>query len=242
MNRKDFIFVVVGFLACSTLLIQTVIGKSDLTATTNGITDNESIIIIDAGHGGFDGGASSGKIDEKDINLDIALKLQKKFEDNGFKTIMTRESDISTASDEKDRNVSQKKSDMRNRLSMLNANTNNIFISIHQNKFSDSSSSGSQVFYGTKNQESSILAKNIQDTMKDILKQTNNRVEVPAKNNLFLLWNAKVPAIIVECGFMSNAEELKNLQTDEFQEDVAFAIFNGTLNFLNSSNESEEVK
>lgn len=188
-------------------------------------------IIIDPGHGGFDSGANaSDKTQEKDINLEIALKLKDIFSSNGFNVIMTRDDDISI--EDKYTNFSKKKSDMYNRLKILNSNSNNIFISIHQNAYSNKSIKGTQVFYSKNNPLSKVLADNIKKSITNNLQPENKRETVEAKKNLYLLYKAQVPSVLVECGFLTNNEELKMLKNDEYQKNIATTIFDGTFKFI----------
>jgi len=189
-------------------------------------------IIIDAGHGGEDGGAvaKDGTL-EKDINLDIALKLNEILSSSGYCTLMTREKDVSIYDRDQNKNLRQKKvSDMQNRLDLINSSPSNILISIHQNKFPNKKYSGTQVFFSKNNKSSEILAKSVQSSIKSLIQPQNDREIKPANKNIFILHNSKVPAIIVECGFISNEEELKNLINPEYQSKIASAIYNGILN------------
>ena len=189
-------------------------------------------VIIDAGHGGIDGGAVGAEgIIEKDINLAIALKLRDMMEVNGIKVVMTRETDISTHDDGIKTARQQKVSDLHNRLSLVDENEDAILISIHQNKFTQASSSGAQVFYGTNNQESADLAQAMQMTIKEAIQNDNEREIKPAGSNLYILHNTKNPAIMVECGFLSNATEAALLIDDEYQSMMAYSIFAGLVRY-----------
>lgn len=185
-------------------------------------------IIIDAGHGGFDGGAvaQDGTI-EKDINLNISVALRDILIQNGYEVIMTRETDISTASNEKDRTTSQKKSDLMNRLELMKANPDALFVSIHLNKFTTSAASGSQVFYSGNLPESKLLGDFIQSSIINLLQPQNKRVNKKATSSTYLLYNAPIPAVLVECGFLSNSKDLQNLKNSEYQNQMAFSIFCG---------------
>lgn len=189
-------------------------------------------IVIDAGHGGFDGGATgiTGSI-EKNINLNISLKLKSFFEIAGYKVNMTRQEDISTE-DENFNN--KKKSDMRNRLNLIDSSKKSIAISIHQNKFTESQYSGAQTFYGGKNPKSQELAELIQKEFVVNLQPENKRQIKKGQKNLFLLYNAKNPIVLVECGFISNKKEEQLLLDDEYQNKVAFTIFSATMKFLSN--------
>lgn len=199
------------------------------------ITGNQiDEIIIDAGHGGFDGGAIgvTGSL-EKDINLNISLKLKSLFEISGYKVKMTREKDIST---ESENYKHKKKSDIRNRLKLIDESKKSIAISIHQNKFAQSQYSGAQVFYGSKNPKSQQLAQFIQDEFVKNLQPDNKRQIKKGEKNIFLLHNAQNPIVLVECGFISNKKEEQLLLNEEYQNKIAFTIYSATMKFLSSYN------
>ena len=193
------------------------------------------IIIIDAGHGGEDGGSSSRSgLLEKDINLEIALKLNELCRLFGFKTVMTRETDISIH-DRSANTIRQKKnSDLNKRLDISNSHQNSIFISIHQNIYSDPAETGVQVVYGAKNAESAVLGRFLQQSAKDIIDQGNRRVAKKTTGDIRILYKTGAVAAIVECGFLSNPGEAIKLTNEEYQKELAFCIINGILNFLES--------
>lgn len=195
-------------------------------------------IVLDAGHGGMDGGAVGvNQVVEKHINLSIALKLRDLLEVSGFDVIMTRETDVSLH-DPAITGVAQKKrSDMYSRLKLIEENPDAIFISIHQNKFEQSQSNGSQVFYGTKNSDSEILAASVQSSIRELLQKENKRETKPSGKEFFLLYNPEIPAIMVECGFISNPEECAKLVTDSYQDQIAFAIMNGVFDYLGNQSD-----
>lgn len=197
--------------------------------------DYDYAVIIDPGHGGTDGGAVGvDGVIEKGINLSISLKLRTFFEQAGFKVIMTREDDRSIHDDNSNTIRKQKKSDLYNRFDIIKNNPRAIFISIHQNKFEDGKYSGAQVFYSKNNDASELLAATLQINIKKTLQPQNNREIIKAEKNLFLLYNAKTPAVLVECGFLSNANEAASLQNNDYQNKMAFAIFYGTILFYDA--------
>lgn len=192
-------------------------------------TENiKKTVILDAGHGGFDGGASAGDVLEKDINLKIALFLADHLRLLGYDVILTREDDSAT-NDEGDRIRSKKISDMKNRLALMKSYPDAFFVSIHLNKYSDSQPKGTQVFYSQKAAESKLLAQSIQQTVKELLQSDNHREIKPAARDTYLLYNAPIPAVIVECGFLSNPAELALLKTEEYQKKMAFAVYCGII-------------
>ena len=196
---------------------------------------NQKSIIIDAGHGGEDGGAvGSEGIIEKDINLAIALKLESLLEASGHKVIMTREKDTAIYDDSAKTLKEKKKSDLRNRMGIMNKNKENdsVFVSIHQNKFPDEKYFGTQIFYSVNDEKSMEIANKIKDSVTGLLQPENKREIKPANNKIFLLHNAKIPAVIVECGFISNPGEAQKLKDEKYQSQMAFSIFCGITNYL----------
>lgn len=190
-------------------------------------------VIIDAGHGGDDGGAIGidGTV-EKDINLDIALKLEKLLKFYGFDVIMTRTEDIMTCDDGLDSLRKRKVSDIHNRFDVLEKNPNAVFISIHQNKFEDNSQHGTQVFYSGNNDESKLLAESIQNSIVSVLQPDNSRVVKKSGSGIYLLYHAKLPAVLVECGFISNPAEVKKLNDEKYRMKIAILIADGLIKYL----------
>ena len=188
------------------------------------------VIILDAGHGGFDGGAVSGDIVEKDINLRFALELEPMLKAFGYNVIMTRTTDSGTE-DEGLNTIRQKKvSDIKNRLDLIENTEIECFISLHQNMFSQSQYSGTQVFYGANNEESEIYGECIQQSVKSLLQNDNSRAIKPCGKNIYLMYHTTKPAVLVECGFMSNEEELAKLLDENYRKKLNFCIINGILN------------
>jgi len=190
-------------------------------------------IILDAGHGGVDGGAVgvNGEV-EKDINLSIALILRDMFRMSGYEVVMTRETDISIH-DEGIKSVRKMKtSDLHNRLALVEAHPNAVFVSIHQNKFGSSSSWGTQVFFSPNNPLSEELAASIQSNVTALLQPGNNREYKKAGKNLYLMYQAKCPSVLVECGFLSNAEEAVKLSQTQYQSQMAFSIYYSVMDYL----------
>ncbi len=191
--------------------------------------------MANASHGGFDGGASAddGTV-EKDINLFISKKLSAILQFNGYNVIMTRDSDTGTEDDESATIPKRKKSDLSNRLQLMKDNPDAIFVSIHLNKFTTSAASGAQVFYTKNYTQAYDLANCVQGSIKTHLQPENTRVVKQGTSSTYLLKNAAVPTIIVECGFLSNNAELERLKNEEYQSQMAFAIASGILEFYNS--------
>ncbi len=197
--------------------------------------ETQPIIVIDAGHGGEDGGASANGVLEKDINLAIALKLRDMLKASGFEVVMTRESDVSIYDSSASTVHEKKVSDMQNRVSMINSSDKNILISIHQNKFEQSQYSGAQIFYSDNLPESAKLAEKIRLSVTGLLQPDNKRELKTDGDSIYILKNAQVPAVIVECGFLSNVEEAKKLSDEKYQTEMAFAIYCGFLDYNKSA-------
>lgn len=199
---------------------------------TSAKPESRTAVILDAGHGGFDGGAVAldGTV-EKDINLKIALTLKSFLKQGGFDVIMTRESDSSTDNVESDKIAVRKKSDLKNRLELMHEHPEAVFVSIHLNKFTTSAANGSQVFYSPAREESKILGEYIQSAVVRLLQPENKRVNKQATSSTYLLYNAEIPAVLVECGFLSNSAELKRLKNEEYQRKIAFCIYCGISDF-----------
>lgn len=189
------------------------------------------VVIIDAGHGGFDGGATTADgVAEKDINLDISKYLKEYLEFFGFKTIMTREADISLEDEGLSTVKARKTSDIHNRFKLMKETENSIFISVHQNKFSVEKYHGAQVFYSPGcSEESSRLAQCIQDSIVKNLQPDNTRLIKKCDTSVYLVYNAVRPAVLAECGFLSNSGDAANLKTPEYQKKTAFCIALGVL-------------
>lgn len=204
-----------------------------LVSADNYSVENVPVIIIDAGHGGEDGGAVG--IDgtaEKDLNLSISLKLNEILSAMGYQTRMVRTTDTSIHNTDADTVRERKVSDIHNRAAIMNEYENCIYVSIHQNKYSGSSIWGAQTFYSPNNEESKELAQLIQASIANNVQPDNKRVIKQSGTNIYVLYNATKPAVMVECGFVSNANELEQLKDDEYQNKMAFAISNGIINYL----------
>jgi len=219
------------FVLCLILSVCLTDFKEVVTTNSKNI-DLRKTVIIDAGHGGFDGGAvASDGTSEKDVNLSIAKKLKQMFSIYGINVIMTRDDD--TALDDSGEKLRTKKiSDMKNRLAFMKQNPDGIFVSIHLNKFTTSAARGAQIFYSPNNEQSKILAKSIKDSIVSLLQNDNKREIKKGTDNIYLLKNAEIPAVIVECGFLSNHQELELLKTESYQKKMAFSIFCGIINYM----------
>lgn len=199
--------------------------------------------MTNASHGGFDGGAvaSDGTV-EKDINLNIALKLENFLKFCGYEVVMTRTDDNGTE-DNGDSSISErKKSDLQNRLALMSENQDAIYVSVHLNKFTTSSASGAQVFYAPNFETARILGESIQHSVVNLIQPDNLRVIKKGTSSTYLLYNAKIPAVIVECGFLSNPQELEQLKKSDYQSKMAFSIAAGIVDFYSDGSKNEMEK
>ncbi len=227
-NLKAFFVSLLSLIFITTLFFSIVTHKTDPVSGEN--NEFKPTIIIDAGHGGEDGGAVTDEnILEKDINLQISNKLKQYFITNGFDVIMTRESD--TAIYDTDSTNTKKFSDLSNRVEIFNSSVNNVVISIHQNKFTDERYYGTQVFYSSNNPLSEKFAECVKLSVTSLLQKDNTRLCKKAGSEIFVLNNATTPAIMVECGFLSNYNETQKLINDTYQNELAYCIFIGFLEF-----------
>ena len=170
----------------------------------------------------------------KDINLDISLKLEKILKFYGFNVIMTRTQDVMTCDDGLDSLRKRKISDIHNRFELMRKNPDAIFISVHQNKFEDSSQHGTQVFYSGNDERSKELAEAIQTSVTLTLQRKNDRVVKKSGSGIYLLYHAKIPAVLVECGFISNSDEVKKLKDESYRMKLAILIADGLLKYLSN--------
>lgn len=244
MNKADFavirltrVLTMISMLVVMSVALYSAFLALDNTLLSKSVNasagESLPLVIIDAGHGGEDGGAvsKSGTV-EKNINLSISSAAERLFSFFGFETLMTRTDDRLIYSSDCT-NIRQKKvSDIHNRMKIIEDNPNSIFLSIHQNHYDSEKYNGTQVFYSKNNAESEALAQSIQDTVKADLQNENERKIKPTGTEIYLLYHAQNPCVMVECGFLSNASEAEKLSNSEYQKQMAFEIFKGTYNYF----------
>jgi len=192
---------------------------------------SRQIVWIDAGHGAFDPGVVRGSVEEKDINLAIALKLQGFLEAGGATVFVTRLDDEAISS--------TKQGDMYARRVMANASRADIFVSIHQNSFPKDSVHGAQVFYFNTSDNSRKLAEHIQQQLKEFI-LPHNRYEAKPNRQYYVLRQTMMPAVIVECGFVTNHAERSRLVKEDYQEKIAWGIYLGIVQYFNMASETDE--
>lgn len=233
-NRSKLICFIIFVIGAAVLLPS----DGDITANINRKAD-APVVVIDPGHGGMDGGASSSAgMSEKDINLKIALTLRKLLESEGVHVIMTREEDRALYDEKNEGSIrSQKTEDMKVRKSIIDEADADLAVSIHLNSFTqDTSVKGAQVFYpqadGDKNAEkSSAAAEIIQKELNNRINKEKNRTEL-SKNDVYILRDIECPIVIVECGFLSNPQEAELLSKNSYQGKIANALNAGIYSYL----------
>lgn len=200
-------------------------------AASSAVSEGKRTIVIDSGHGGADGGCVgiNGCV-EKDINLAIAKDLAELLRLSGFNVVMTRNEDISLHSQGVEGLRNQKISDMENRLEIIKSYPDSLFISIHQNQYTESEYFGGQMFYTTNNSGNAKLAQIMQDCFAE-LQPGNDREIKLIDNDLYLFKNTQQPAVLAECGFLSNPKDAANLSNSDYQKKVAFTIYKGIIKY-----------
>ena len=207
----------------------------DALPTVAQFNSKDLIFVLDAGHGGMDGGCSTADgVPEKGINLNIMLNLRELLEAMGYPVIVTRDSDRSIHDKGIEGIANQKSSDMDNRLAVFNQYENAVCISIHQNQFTDPQYSGAQMFYSDTNPNSEGLAQQLQNQFREMLQPENQREIKLCGTELFLCYYCKNPTVMVECGFLSNPDEAALLKTTEYQQKVAFTIFSALQQWIST--------
>ncbi len=235
MNKKQW-FCMGALTLAIVVLICFIFQKSEDVIVNSKVKDNTNTlptIIIDPGHGGVDGGAigCDGTV-EKDINLSISLKLADFLRFTGFQVIMTRSEDISIHDSGATKIKDIKTSDLHNRMKIMQETPNNLFISVHQNKYSEEKYHGAQVFYSPNDEQSPLLAEEIQNSIISNIQTDNKREIKPSTKSIYLLYKAQSTAVMVECGFLSNQQEVKKLKDTSYQNQLAFTIMCGLVNYL----------
>ena len=231
----------VRFLSCMYVLSLTLLALFAIHSLTesvivSGNSESDSLIILDAGHGGTDGGSSAadGTL-ESDINLEVTLKTDAILGLMGEQTLLVRDKDTDLSSDDA-KTIAQKKiSDIRNRVDLVNSYPNAILISIHQNTFPEEKYHGAQVFY-SKRANSKSLAELLQTNLRSYVDPSNQRNAKEISADVYLMNHIQVPGVLVECGFLTNPEEAAKLKTAEYQKQLAVTIATTVSNYLSEEN------
>lgn len=233
VKNKKLIGILSVIILC--FMAMAMINVNNAITTYKALEDKETgekVILIDAGHGGIDGGASSKDgTPEKDINLNIGILLGANLKSMGYKVEYTRTEDVGLYTEGK--SIREKKiEDLSNRAKLKKDTNCDVFVSIHLNTFPQSSCKGAQVWYSNC-EGSKELGTIVQSTLKEKLDPNNNREAKAAGTQYKVLReNDIIPGIIVECGFLSNPEESEMLKTEEYQMKIANAISEAISNYL----------
>lgn len=202
------------------------------SVTATSAVGGQWTLILDAGHGGEDGGASTAAGDkESDINLAIAQKARALMTFLGVEPLLSRETDISLHSSGAETIRQKKVSDLKNRVALIEDTPNAMLLSVHQNHFTDPRYNGSQVFFNSDD-ISRQWGEAAQEVLRQVLSPDNDRKAKPMPDGIYLFDHVSCPAILVECGFLSNGEEAALLLTDTYQRKVAMALAGAYLNEL----------
>ena len=231
LNRKRLIAML--SMVCISIFVFTFqIAEEDKTVETVALPVTNKVIVIDAGHGVPDEGAeSSTGTTEAETNLKIALKVQNLLEQSGSTVILTR-SDENAIYDIDSNTLREKKvSDIHNRVKIGNESSADIFVSIHLNKIPQQQYYGWQTFYKENDEKSIKLAKSIQTNLNESIQKENKRVSMKL-DTVYIMKHVEIPITIVECGFLSNPEEEQLLLTDEYQDKLAWGIYNGIIDYF----------
>ncbi len=229
LKRLIKIVLIVALLAAAAVFVKIFVSNGGLKPVIN--QNSRSTLVLDAGHGGIDGGAiSDSGLKESDINLQIALKTEALVRFLGIDTVMTRETDT----DNSDNKAYSEHDNLVQRAKLANSTENAVLISIHQNKFPSAVVSGAEVMY-SDNDDSKALGLITQDNLVTLLDSSNRRVARPAPKELLLTSSVECPTILVECGFMSNPQEVQKLASNDYQLKLAAILAGSYIQFLNNT-------
>ena len=236
MLKNKKIDTTVAVMAISTLLILSLIAsiwfKSFFEDINVIASIGDRVVVIDAGHGGEDAGAiGKGEVHEKTLNLEYALCIGEILSEKGYTVVYTRTEDKMLYSTEENIKGHRKISDLKNRLAVCEGYPEGILISIHMNSFGQPQYSGLQVYYKNESDSSRALANSIQSNVRSRV-QADNKRNIKNGKDLYLLDNSPIPAVIVECGFMTNDEELSKLLQKEYKNALSFSIVCGIIEYI----------
>ena len=230
--KKQIVWTILGGILVWNLLMS--MENRGEVAVFSPVRHSDEVLIIDAGHGGEDGGAVSlTGASESNINLEIALKLDQIMGLYGVEVVLLREDDSSLHDDTAQTIREKKVSDLHNRVEMVESVEGATLLSIHQNSFPLEKYHGAQVFYAN-GEESLPLAQLTQETLAEVLDPENSRVPTEISDSVYLMNNITGPAILVECGFLSNVAEEQLLLTTEYQTKIATALGASWLSYQSS--------
>ena len=228
--KKMMMEPLMGLLLLALVFLAARYGSVQAVSEKTKLFEERPVVVIDSGHGGNDPGkvGVDGSL-EKDINLQIAMRLKRYLEQSDIRVVMTREEDVGLYSE----GDSQKKmADMKKRCQVARESDAALVVSIHQNSYHEEPVSGGQVFYYKDSEKGKKLAEILQKRFDYVLGEENRRL-AKANGNYYLLLHVRSPIVIVECGFLSNRKEAAMLQEGEYQDRLAWTIHMGILEYLN---------
>ena len=231
INKKRIIFILI-ILMISVISFATNKAKLENTISTVSLPASGKTIVLDAGHGYPDEGAeSSSGITEANINLIITKKVQSLLEQSGCNVILTRSDENGIYNLDATTLREKKVTDIKNRVKIGNESSADDFVSIHKNKIPQSQYYGWQAFFRQNDKESEELAKSLQAELNSSIKRENKR-EALKITGKYIIEHVEIPIAIIECGFLSNPEEEKLLQQNEYQDRIAWGIYNGIMDYF----------
>jgi len=193
------------------------------------------VIAIDPGHGGYDPGATWGKLKEKEINLAMAKMLKANLEAKGAKVILTRDGDYNHAIKGL-HGLEAKRYDLKQRIDLVHSSKADILLTIHVNSSKNTNSAGAETFYHPKSQQGKILAEAIQEELRKV---PGMKKRIAKQSTFYMLRNTKIPAVLVEIGYLSNARERNNLQKESYLMTLTEKITQGIINYFASKKINE---
>lgn len=234
LNKK----IVFGIISLALLVVSLIEIKTSSEEVIKIMPITGKTIILDAGHGGIDPGSMTDdqSTKEKNVNLKITKKVKELVEASGATVILTRNDDTSLYTEEEGKTIRQKYNEnLRNRKKIIKESSADMFISIHLNKFPQSSKYyGAQTFYPYGKEDDKQLATYIQSELKRVVDNTNNR-EIKPSNDIYLIKDNEIPSTLIECGFLSNEKEAKLLNDEEYQNQIAWAIYVGIQKYFSDN-------
>jgi len=220
-----------AWVLCAVILAACVTASSLPVSVSRTDSTTSFVVTVDAGHGGFDGGATAADgTQEKEVNLQVALTLAQVLRLCGVQVTMTRTADEALCEEEGLRIREKKVADMKTRLAMFEQADANI--SIHQNSYSGATSCGTQVFYSANHPSSERLASAIRTRVIDDLQPDNHRPLKSGNRDIYLLYHTTVPTVLVECGFLSHPAECERLTSATYQQQLAWSIGMGVMQYI----------
>lgn len=234
LNKRQ-VLVIITLIVLIIIFFSIIIGKTkNKYISVVSLPVTEKTIILDAGHGLPDQGAEGiHGITEQEINLKIAKKVQNLLEQSGCNVILTRSDENGIYNSDANSIRNKKVSDIKNRVKIGNESSADIFVSIHLNKIPQSQYYGWQTFFKENNIKSEELAKSLQEELNASIQKENKRQALKIKGK-YIIEHVEIPISIIECGFLSNPEEARLLKEDEYQNKIAWGIYNGIMDYFYS--------